>query len=430
MSNTTVVFVLSDDYEIERAVYLSIYAALMLFGGLQLRADWARQNMKKTLNVQHVRQHCLQFGGAFLGLLRAIDPSNVYGIYPPWAAPLITGIASVLCIGSLQISAYVLAAGHYAMLGHAQAPRWLMYPFWITICVFAAIYLPLIVAVAYLGVITNLLRTLTGIDILLFILVDLIVLDVSFCRIRRAAVQSDNNAASTNKIMPRMRKAARTVCIVNVVFLAIGVFLMVRVNSEAPGPDADGSYNLNISPGVILALLVTQWWTYHPLFPRVKEHKNLASRTTTNSRTRTSASSRPSSSRPTSRAASPRGSQSSHDTTTANVCVPVLSSSSTADIALTVLRSPPSTGVTPVVDLPLPASIASSSTPSADELPLVVRDSDATVPSTSPDDLSLVCTDSSATVAASLESDSPSAAIEAHPSLAIDVSSLAIDVSS
>jgi hypothetical protein len=233
-----------------------------------------------------------------------------------------------MLIGSLQISAYVLAAGHYAMIG-GQPPKWLMYPFWITICVFAALYLPLVVAAGYLGLL-DILRTLAGIDLVLFIAVDLIVLDVSFCRIRRSAMKSDQNAASTSKIMPRMKKAARTVLIVNVVFLAIGIFLMVRAKNDRVVPNPDGSYNVTIAPGVILALMVTQWWTYHPLFPVVKDHKTLTSRTI--SKTRTSASSRPSSSRPSrptsgaSPAASPRGSQGGEielSAATADVCVNV-----------------------------------------------------------------------------------------------------------
>jgi len=227
----------------------------------------------------------------------------------------------------LQISAYVLAAGHYAMLG-GQPPKWLMYPFWITISVFAAIYLPLVVAAAYLGVI-NIIRTLGGVALLLFILVDLLVLDVSFFLIRRNAIKSDQNAASTSKIMPRMKKALRTVFIVNVVFLAIGIYLMVSTKNEAVHPSRDGSFNLRVQPGPILALLVTQWWTYHPLFPVVKDHKTLTSRTV--SKTRTSASSRPSSSRPSrptsgaSPATSPRGSQGGDvELAAADVCVNVL----------------------------------------------------------------------------------------------------------
>jgi hypothetical protein len=92
-----------------------------------------------------------------------------------------------------------------------------MYPFWITISIFIALYVPLVVTAAYLGII-EILRTLAGLALVVFISVDLIVLDVSFCRIRRSAMKSDQNAASTSKIMPRMKKAARTVFIVNVVF--------------------------------------------------------------------------------------------------------------------------------------------------------------------------------------------------------------------
>jgi hypothetical protein len=271
------------------------------------------------------------------------------------------------------------------MIG-GQAPKWLMYPFWITISIFIALYVPLVVTAAYLGII-EILRTLAGLALVVFISVDLIVLDVSFCRIRRSAMKSDQNAASTSKIMPRMKKAARTVFIVNVVFFAIGIFLMVRMNTEAIRPGPDGSFNLKISPGVILALLVTQWWTYHPLCPRVKDHKTLASRTV--SKTRTSASSRPSSSRPSrptsgaSPAASPRGSTGGEIDTSARA---------TADVSLTVLSSPTFASANVFLNVLAP----SASTTSFGDFPV----------------------DSSATVAAAATASDSSTAV-----LAIDVSS-------
>lgn len=285
---------LSVGYRNERAVYIALYTYFFVFSAMLLRADWVRVNAKKSVNRRHITQHWLQLGVSFLGIIKSLDPSCAFGIIPAWGAGLIDGIAASMCIFILQISAYSLALGHFAMLG--QQPVWLARVFGALAISFTCVNIPLTTMAGYMGR-SNLTFGIGLMDAVV-IIVDLIVINVNFWKIRKGVILSDRVSTSATKAAPQLRRALLLVIAINVVLLALAIFLPLSFPPHsyfrAPIP-ASGAFVLHVSPGLLMVLLVTLWWTYHPFFPNVAKQSTSSKQKDTKDTSHSEKSTRPSS---------------------------------------------------------------------------------------------------------------------------------------
>jgi hypothetical protein len=197
---------------------------------------------------------------------------------------MFSALGGSCCVAILEISGYVLAAGHYTLI--KEHPRWLA-PLFVSVALaYTIIHVPLQTLRGYFGG-----GSFGFADTLLMtclILITLGTIDVVFLRIRKVVIASDQNAASTSKMLPRLMKIGRIVAVLNLVLVGALIFT-IRGNynptTDSPRPDP-GEYHVSPAPLTkLLVLLLTVWWTFHPPCPRSKRKgKNalgqLASRTT------------------------------------------------------------------------------------------------------------------------------------------------------
>jgi hypothetical protein len=230
-----------------------------------------------------VQQHWLQLACAFVSLLECFDCSGVLGIHPYWVVGLLSSLGGSFVAMILEVSGYVLALGHYALI--REHPRWLAPLFTCIAMGYTLIHVPL--------------QTIRGLDgrsgfafadsmtMAVTIATTLTIIDVIFFRIRRHVIESDTNAASSAKMLPRLMKVGRIVAALNVVLIGATAYAVtnnINPNKQTPAPQP-GTYTPALQPLIrLVILLVTMWWTFHrpcPSHLKAPAHKQLSSRNST-----------------------------------------------------------------------------------------------------------------------------------------------------
>jgi hypothetical protein len=223
--------------------------------------------MKRSLNQNHVRQHIMQVFCAALGIFESTDSHLALGVFSQqWQVDFLGSLGGSLIVSIIQISTFLMTRGHYALI--QEHPRWLAPVFLCTGVVFFVLHL--ILGTLSISQMNLTVRRLDASVVLIWILVQVILIDIGFCRIRSVVVASDKNSASTNKMLPQYWKIGRIVLCLNLVILSFSFFVAYALFTITNATEQAAVFSVR---GLVrvLALYCAIWWTFHPPCPKPKE---------------------------------------------------------------------------------------------------------------------------------------------------------------